>query len=419
MAPAFVGRPDVVPVALQAAAAKSMCAYVSGHLVGGSVPATVAALSEQVIRAMNIRTLKIVAAVVLAIGALGGTLPFVPRLIQACRRLTNGPRHTRGDRQGCRRESGRRSDCGRRSVHHGADAPDRHHGKRRTFHIPIEGGRAEDRLCPRVQGGARRPEVSRPGGEADAGEETSRSCSGPKRSSASYMTALRNRSTGRRSRSITCGGLEGKYDQNPFLENVVQGTPLESLFRTTTGKDGRFRFPAVPPPYRVVVKATADGMAEYTSEIPGDYEAGYIAGTVDQPAHLTMEPGARIKGRVASKIAGLNVAGLTVALQSTNDSVQFWRTVNLDADGTIHVRRIARRGRQYLPLPITRRTARGTYRGVDNLALHPGKTSEVTIELIERTMVTGKVIDANSGEPVPGLFVGMHGPSRPPVARRS
>ena len=86
-------------------------------------------------------------------------------------------------------------------------------------------------------------------------------------------------------------GKGGKYDHNPILENVVQGTPLESLFHTTTDEQGGFRFPAVPSPQRVLLNVSADGLADFTTEVPGDYEAGYISGTAAQPARLTMEPG--------------------------------------------------------------------------------------------------------------------------------
>ena len=53
------------------------------------------------------------------------------------------------------------------------------------------------------------------------------------------------------------------------------------------------------------------------------------------------------------------------------------------------------------------------YRAIDNLALHPGKTSEVTIELIEGVLVEGKVAEATTGKPIVGVGVGMYGPARP------
>jgi hypothetical protein len=54
-----------------------------------------------------------------------------------------------------------------------------------------------------------------------------------------------------------------------------------------------------------------------------------------------------------------------------------------------------------------------TYRAIDNLALHPGKTNEVTIELIEGVLVEGKVAEAGTGKPIVGISVGMYGPARP------
>jgi hypothetical protein len=54
-----------------------------------------------------------------------------------------------------------------------------------------------------------------------------------------------------------------------------------------------------------------------------------------------------------------------------------------------------------------------TYRAIDNLALHPGKTNEVTIELIEGVLVEGKVEEAGTRMPIVGISVGMYGPARP------
>ena len=37
----------------------------------------------------------------------------------------------------------------------------------------------------------------------------------------------------------------------------------------------------------------------------------------------------------------------------------------------------------------------------------------MTIELIEGVMVDGKVVETGTGDPVPGIFIGMYGPARP------
>ena len=79
--PALAKRPELVPAGLQTLAAQTMFFHVAGHPLGGKVSASVAALSERVIRAMNLRILSVVAAVALTIGAVGGTLPFLPTVL--------------------------------------------------------------------------------------------------------------------------------------------------------------------------------------------------------------------------------------------------------------------------------------------------------------------------------------------------
>ena len=113
-----------------------------------------------------------------------------------------------------------------------------------------------------------------------------------------------------------------------------------------------------------------------------------------------------------TKFAGPSVAGLSVALQSTSDSVQFWRTAKTDAAGRFEFVGLPEGGGNIF-LKDHPNDGPWTYRAIDNLSLHPGKTSEVTIELIEGVLVDGKVVEIGTGDPVPGIFIGMYGPARP------
>ena len=217
---------------------------------------------------------------------------------------------------------------------------------------------------------------------------------------------------GARARIRYMRGSGGKNDHNPVLENVLQGTPLEALFVAITDAQGGFRFPAVPAPQGVVLNVSAEGMADLSTEVRGDYAAGFISGTEAKPARLTMEAEARVMGRIVTKLPGVSVAGLKIGLQSTNDSTMFWRDVRTDAEGRFEMRGLPEGGGNLFPIDHPS-DGPWAYRAIDNLALHPGKTSEVTIELIEGVLVEGKVAEATTGKPIVGVGVGMYGPARP------
>src|SRR5262249_3487714 len=54
-----------------------------------------------------------------------------------------------------------------------------------------------------------------------------------------------------------------------------------------------------------------------------------------------------------------------------------------------------------------------TYRAAEDVALTPGRTTEVTIELIRGVEVEGTVIAEGTGAPVEGAQLGVYGPNRP------
>ena len=92
-------------------------------------------------------------------------------------------------------------------------------------------------------------------------------------------------------------GAGGKRENNPVLENIVDGSPLESILVVRSDKEGKFRFPAVPAPQRVVLSASADGQADLSTEVPGNREAGFISGTAAALA-IDHGAGARVAGRI-------------------------------------------------------------------------------------------------------------------------
>ena len=207
-------------------------------------------------------------------------------------------------------------------------------------------------------------------------------------------------------------GEGGVRDHNPILENVLRTTPLESLFNTTTDNQGRFQYPAVPAPQGIVLHVSADEMGDLSTEVPDNFEAGYVAGTVAAPARLIMQPEARVRGRVITKLPGVTLAGLKIGLQSTRDSGQIWRESRTDAEGRFEMRGLPE-GKGNIFLHDHPSDGAWTYRAIDSLPLHPGETAAATLELIEGVLVEGRVVDADSGDRVAGTSVAMYGPARP------
>jgi len=420
--PMLASPPDLVPACLQKLTAQSMLSYVAGQFLVEKVSAPVATLAEGVIRAMKLRMLRILVSVALTVGAVAGMLPLLimqaPRQVKAsaaqAQRAEPDPAKSLA---GVVRDSQGHPVAGA-TVVAGAFTTEPNHlmaatGRDGRFVFQSKEGEQELRyvlaykegLAPASKFGSGFDERA-PNGDVEL----------VLLKAEPFVGTVRDRNerpvAGARVRIKYMRGKRGKYDHNPILDNVLQGTPLDTLFHATTDKQGAFHFPAVPAPQRVVLHVSADGMADMSTEMPGDYEAGYISGTAARPAQLKMECEARVAGRVVTKLPGVSAARLKVGLQSTNDSTQFWRDTRTDDEGRFEMRGLPEGGGNIFPMDHPS-DGPWTYRAIDNLALHPGKTAEVTIELIEGCLVEGEVLDAVSGDPIAGVSVGMYGPARP------
>jgi RNA polymerase sigma factor (sigma-70 family) len=416
--PALASRPELVPSGFQTLAVRAMFSYLAGRSLAGKASGSVAALSEKVVRAMNARIMKIAATVVITIGLVGGALPFLTMVLlrQAHANAAQKPAPP-GWLAGIVRDFDGHPVAGA-TVVAGAFTTKANHqiattGPDGRFAFQTKEGEPKlayvlaykEGLAPasKFHGLGEKPTPT-------GGMELVLITAAP------FVGIVHDRDGapigGAKVGVKYMRGKGGRNDHNPILENVIQGTPLESLFETITDKQGGFRFPAVPAPQRVVIHVKADGKADLSSEVPGDYEAGYISGSEAKPARLAMEPEARIVGRVVTKLPGVFVSGVKIGLQSTHDSTQFWRDAKTDAEGRFEMRGLPEGGGNLFPMDHPS-DGPWTYRAIDNQALHPGKTAEVTIELIAGVLVEGQVVDAATGDPVAGVFIGMYGPARP------
>lgn len=418
-----LGQPvEPVPPELSTSTSHMMASRVAGRAAVAKVPSSVAKLAERVVQSMRLRTLRNLAAVAIAFGVVAGMFPFlaIVRSLRAGAAADDDPPATAnppGVVAGIVRDETGRPVIGA-TVIAGAFTMTHNHvvgatGADGRFSLrPEKDGKAlgyvlvyKEGLAPASKFGSGF-EKRTPDGALEIVLLPAETFAGKVQDADGHPVA------GARVRIRYMRGKGGKYDHNPILENVLAGTPLESLFNAKTDKQGRFQFPAVPAPSRVVLGVSAEGMADLSTEVPGDYDAGYISGSAAKPAVLTMEREARVTGRLVTKLPGVSVVGLKVALQSTDNSMQFWRDTPTDAEGRFEMRGLPEGGGNVWVMDHPT-DGPWTYRAIDNLSLHPGKTADATIELIEGTLVEGKVMHALTGDPIVGLPIGMYGPARP------
>jgi beta-lactamase regulating signal transducer with metallopeptidase domain/protocatechuate 3,4-dioxygenase beta subunit len=212
-----------------------------------------------------------------------------------------------------------------------------------------------------------------------------------------------------------------------YRRELLGGSPLERLFVATADASGAFAFHAFGPDAGLKLAVTtadgramlirsgsnATGMARRSME-----EQGFATAPTGEPARLVVVPAARVTGRVVTKLPGVRVSGLTASYQASRSGSSYRPTSNFganvpaDADGRFTLDGLGE-GTVNVFVHGDGENRDWTYRAAQDVALTPGATADVTIELIRGVEVEGTVVAEKTGAPIEGAEVGVYGPFRP------
>lgn len=207
----------------------------------------------------------------------------------------------------------------------------------------------------------------------------------------------------------------GEAQRNHLIELVVSGSEINSNVTTKTDSRGVFRFAALPEGARAMLKITAENKALLRTMMYFREPAKrYYQGTIDRPAILTLAQEGIIEGFVTTEMPGVDVAGLKVGIQASNNSpvvpAEDWGVLT-DSEGRFRFAGLAE-GTVNVMLLDHLPDGPWTYHAAQDVLIRAGETSRVEIELIEGRIVEGSVVDLDR-EPVAGAYVGVYGPIRP------
>jgi RNA polymerase sigma factor (sigma-70 family) len=182
--------------------------------------------------------------------------------------------------------------------------------------------------------------------------------------------------------------------RSDLVGDAVRDTPLEALFVAKTDDAGRFRFPAVPKPARVALEVRSEGMGPYRSWMVAGRHGDelYLSGTEAAPAKIELSSGARVVGRVVTRLPGVSLDGIEILLQGENASTGQSARTSTDAQGRFEFAGLAA-GRVNI-FPGQPEDSPWTARAVVGLELRPGETAQAEPELIRGAVVEGRVVRA-------------------------
>ncbi len=208
---------------------------------------------------------------------------------------------------------------------------------------------------------------------------------------------------------------------------VIAGSPLEGLFEATTAADGSFAFRTfVSGSGLKLAVINGDGRKSRLRPAKPSTERlrqqleddGFITAAPGERPVLVLVPGARVSGRVVTKLPGVDIGGLEVIYQGSGPTGVYRPIKNpgggalIDVDGRFILDGLSE-GTINVFVHGDGENRDWTYRAASDVELKPGVTTEVEIELIRGVAVEGTVLVQGTNTPLQGAQVGVYGPFRP------
>jgi len=171
--------------------------------------------------------------------------------------------------------------------------------------------------------------------------------------------------------------------------------------RIKTDSDGKFAFLNLPAGVKVRIDVTGQG---YTKEIKNSISAGTEGITIK------LRPEGRIEGRVTYGDTGRPAEGIQIYAPSIDFSDNYGNAIT-DANGQYVIANI--KAGQYSVL-LQPGYAEWTTIAVEGIKVAEGQTiKDVNLKLIKGGIISGKVIDKDTNEPISGQWIAINDRSRP------
>jgi len=198
-------------------------------------------------------------------------------------------------------------------------------------------------------------------------------------------------------RHIGTGTVAGSRGNSLYLNGLFPGNSV------TTGADGRFTIETIPADANAGLYVSADGFAHRV-------QYGIQA---DSRVRITLEPEARLEGRVTFAETGEPAGGIEVFARADvyeRQASGFGSAVTGE-DGRYRID----------GLPAGLYTVYASFDSGSELTAAPNETVElaagrttvgIDLELIPGGLIEGRIVDADSGDPIAGHYVSLKKPDR-------
>lgn len=192
--------------------------------------------------------------------------------------------------------------------------------------------------------------------------------------------------------------------------SLIVPVELADAFAARTDGEGVAMIPGLPQGCRPIV---APEDVRYAKR--GDSSIELTDSPVTHAESIHLMPGASIEGRVTYEDSGKPATGMLVGAQGLSFSGGGWGESLTDANGRYQLRQLCPGGYN-VALDIRGELASSwTARAHERLIIGRGEQrSGIDFTLIHGALITGRVVAADTGEPVPGVGFSVQGPAHPP-----